>query len=815
MTARNSDNLKLLKNISFAKFGTYYKYKISKQIPAAVLVAIMAFLGFPLYAFSMYMVSVSYDALQQATALVNLPQSLEEQEIIEPLKSAYDMWKSLYSISPMILILSAIGLFIAAFVVLHSLYRYISGKRFVDMDYSLPVSDDTRFFGDLLAGLTIIVVPVLASIITTLAFNSATDFNGLYAQENYGFSEMIVFIPRLVWIELAALIMFYVFSLMIAVCCSRTVETRTVPLTVNIAVPAIIFCISMMIDVSFFGTASCFTLDTFAALTITSPFGMIFGAFANYSASYAPIRNAADANDANKVIFLTAGEWVGIIIMTLLFAAVAYVLFKLRRSERVGTPYAYRPMRHIVPALVTASVVSILLTIEYSASIYSYAGLLEKLLFNYENIGWLVAIACISFVLFLVMEIVSGKAFKRFGFTLLRYIATLAGSFVVYFGVIMMGNAINENYTPSAADVESVSVSHYQYMLGLECEFDNPDDIGDIVELHRDTIKEHETDNINNMHIIYKLKNGKKVNRIYEPSNEMAEQIARKLMEKGALESHFRLQGTYTYVYDSSSPYPEIELKSESMLEPNVEFLCVFDGDGKLLDIDPLTLYQAIILDARDARYDDYFNDTEKRRDVRVIFSYHVDGDSEQEEFEIPGCFKRTNELLAQCGVSADIDLSEFGAAVLVHNNIQIANDYKYRWIHSDNAAGDYYNNSVVIPLDSALFTELYGYGTTCRRPMKYIGEVDEDWLLFLIYKDKVNYCYPLGKVLEEVGIPDYNDYGQGDSDIVRADTVDKDVNGGFDGYELHSQLYNNTCVMRILPQYADRAAEIFAGLKN
>ncbi|MGN0650721.1 MAG: hypothetical protein ACI4KM_09820 [Oscillospiraceae bacterium] len=812
MTAKSSDNLKLLKNISFAKFGTYYKYKISKQIPAVVLVTIMAFLGFPLYAFSMYMVSVSHAAWQNALASASLPQSIEAQEIIEPLKSAFEMWKSLYSIAPMILILSAIGLFIAVYVVMHSLYRYISGKRFVDMDYSLPVSDDTRFFGDLLAGLTIIVVPVLASIITTIAFNAATDFNCLFALDNYGFREMLAFIPRMAWIELAALIMFYVFSLMIAVCCSRTVEARTVPLTVNFAVPAIIFCITWMCDTSFFGSAFSLSCDTFALLIMTSPFGMILGAFGNYTLSAVTINSAADTG---RVIFLTAGEWVGVIVMTVLFAAVGYVLFKLRRSERVGTPYAYKPMRHIVPALVTASVVCILFTIEHSASIYSFGSLLQKLLFSKQNIGWLVAIACITFVLFLVMEIVSGKAFKRFGFTLLRYIATLAGSFVVYLGVILAGNAINENYIPSAADVEKVYVSYSGSMLGLNSEFNAAEDIGNIVEIQRDTLKEHNSDSTNSIHIIYKLKNGKSVNRIYYPSDDMTERITRKLMESGALESQYRLHGTYTYVYDSSSPYPEIEMKSESMLEPDVEFLCVFDGDGKLLGVDPLTLYQAIILDARDTRYDDYFNDTEKRKDVRVIFSYHVNGDSEQEEFEIPGCFKRTNELLAQCGIEFDIDLNEFGAAVLVHNNIQIANDYKYRWIHSDNAAEDYYNNSVVVPLDSALFTELYGYGTTNRGPMKNYGEVDEDWLLFLVYKDKVNCCYPLGKVLEEAGIPDNNNYGRGDYDFAGADTAYGDVNVGYYDYEYNAQLYNNTCVLRIPAQYADRASEIFAGLKN
>lgn len=808
MTAKSSGNLNVLKNISFAKFGTYFTYKLGKLAVPTALITLMAFLGFPFYAFSMYMVSGARTALDNATQVYSQTPTAEALQALNAADNAARTWDNVYDIAMILLFLSVIGVFIAAFTMMHSCFRYISGKRFVDMDYSLPVPDDTRFFGDLLAGLTAITAPLLAANIVALCFVSATGYESSYAQDSSLFRQMLALIPIFVWLQLLAVIMFYVFSLMVAVCCSRTAESRVVPLVANAAVPIIVGCITLMISGSFFGNTGYIHEGTFSALTVTSPIGLLVGALIRAGMTEIEIKNA---EDAAQLSLLGAGELVGVVLITLAFTAAAYALFKIRRSERVGTPYAFKAMKHITPALVTVSVVSVMLTIEF-ANNYSGGGLIEVTLLDNDSISWLVAVLCVTFVLFIVMEIVSGKAFKRFGITLLRYAATLAGSIAVYYAVILTGNAIAENYVPAASEVESVEAVYSEYRLALDCVITDTDDIGDIIELHRESVKERNSESRKSMSVIYKMKNGKQIPRVYQLSAELSERAAGVLMEKGGMERGYWLSGTYTYNFGNFTSVPEVTSKFESSLDPSVTFKSVsaYHRDEQIpLDIDPAELYRAIILDARDTRYNDYFNNSEKRADIRVNFVYDIENESAlKSSFTIPGCFKRTNELLAKCGVSFDIDLSEYSAAVLVRNAEEIKSDYMYGYISSSSAEEYYYKNSVVVPIDSALTAELLEYCTTAPAHAEEDYSIDADWIMYLIYKGEETSCYPLDKLLIEAGVletkPDDYELAPG---VVTSEDEER--------YDLDNNVFECSLPLRITNEHYDRAAEIFAALKN
>lgn len=810
MTAVSSDNIKLLKNISFAKFGTYFLYKLKQQGAAAALVAIIAFMGFPFCAFSMFMVNSTYETMMEAQQISVENPTAETGAAFDYAYNAYDAWRSIYGIAPYILVLTLIGLFIAEFIIMQGTYRYLSGKRYVDMDYSLPVSDDTRFFGDLLAGLAVVMVPFLAAVITALGIFASIDSGAWYAEQDNGFAEMLKFMPQIMWVVFGAMIMFYVFSLMITACCSRTVEARTVPLAINGFVPLIFVSLFFIVNQSFYGYYSTFDGVSVMPISATSPIGMIIGALMNYTLT---------AGDESFTMMYPS-EWIAAAVMTLIYTAAAYVLFKLRRSERVGTPYAYKGMRHIAPAIVVTGIVCTVLSIRLSTTYED--GLLERTLLSSDSRGWIVAICIITFVIFLVMELVSGKGFKKFGFTLLRYIATLAGGFIVFYGAAFVGCAVEENRIPAANSVDNVVVSYTEVNMNVRCEFKETADIEKAISLHRDFLS-NRFDDGGSIVIKYTLKNGKEFYRGYSTANEQQEKTLRLLMENGGLERNYWLDDSYIYDYGNSSMYGEIVPNFESVLKPNVEFISV-SVQGKTvgrqpvpLNIDPYEMYKAIILDARDTTYDEYYNNTDKRSNIRLIITYSTQRHGERDSYyDIPACFTRTNELLAQQGISFDVDLNSFGVAVLINtNDYSMKRDYLYKWILSgdyQSAADLYYPRSTVIPLDSVLLSEVYGCATNAPIMCDEGGAPDVEWVLALIYKSDDMQCSPLDRLLYEAGIAASPE----DAYSIAEDLPDTyDENGDLIMDEIASLYSEDTLVMRIPSEYNDRMAEIFSSLKN
>lgn len=80
-------------------------------------------------------------------------------------------------------VLSLVGLFIFTFVTTLRSFRCLHNKSVVDMDMSLPINHNTRFFGDLAAVFTVNILPhfiaiLLAQILLQFADLSAFDTQG-------------------------------------------------------------------------------------------------------------------------------------------------------------------------------------------------------------------------------------------------------------------------------------------------------------------------------------------------------------------------------------------------------------------------------------------------------------------------------------------------------------------------------------------------------------------------------------------------------------------------------------------------------------
>lgn len=141
----------------------------------------------------------------------------------------------------------------------------------------------------------------------------------------------------------------------------------------------------------------------------------------------------------------------------------------------------------------------------------------------------------ITFVLYVVMELISGKGFRKFHVTLLKYVVTVAGSFLICMG-LYFSNGMGTAYTvPDASDVISVDVvlsaGSNIYGEGAYGELELTENIQTVTEVHRDIPKDGSEviGADNSISLIYTLKDGTKLGRFYYLSDERYNDVCERL----------------------------------------------------------------------------------------------------------------------------------------------------------------------------------------------------------------------------------------------------------------------------------------------
>jgi hypothetical protein len=158
---------------NFSKFGTYFLYKLRTLRPMIILNGIFALLSYPLvggilvpYAANYVELEALREQLRQTDSYLQYGYSYYEDPAYQVLRDRADVLEGLLVMAVIIGVIMLIGMFIMSYGILAKSFRWLYRKTSVDMDYSLPVSDDTRFFGDLLASFAGSLVPHLIAIFT-------------------------------------------------------------------------------------------------------------------------------------------------------------------------------------------------------------------------------------------------------------------------------------------------------------------------------------------------------------------------------------------------------------------------------------------------------------------------------------------------------------------------------------------------------------------------------------------------------------------------------------------------------------------------
>ncbi|MBE6759063.1 MAG: hypothetical protein E7554_03115 [Ruminococcaceae bacterium] len=493
---------------NFSKFGAYYRYKLRSMRTLTILNSIFALLSYPLVMTLMIFgtnLSVKMEAMYEIENYHKLPEYID-------LKASAGMVQSLAEAAVVICFLMLAAMFLMNYVFISKAFRWLYKKSVVDMDYSLPVSDDTRFFGDLLASLTGSLVPHLGAIAVGGGLYWLLPFEGMKAPSDE-VAALFGVLLQLVFTGVAACVMFMGICLLVMSCCGRVVESRIMPFVANAVIPIIhVICIINLTQGLYgYGYNSDYE---YMSIGTTSPLGLLF-------ATMLALVNAGYLEDF-FVPMLRPEIMIPLIIITVGCFVGAYLLIRFRRAERVGSPYVYSGFKLVMPSVVIFSIVAL-----FAVALLPSSGKIGELRAS-DVVGPIAAMVIITFIIYLIMELISGRGFAKFHRTIGRYALTVAVSVGVCLMLYFSQGMGFASLVPDVDDVDSAEIQ--MYVLGDDydgcpeiqgVEMVSDEDISRLIEVHESLPKKDR--NLRgeyNFNVEYRLYGGSIIHREYSVTRE-------------------------------------------------------------------------------------------------------------------------------------------------------------------------------------------------------------------------------------------------------------------------------------------------------
>ena len=402
MTATTSS-----KKTSF--FGKRYKNDFRQNKRTFIIHIIMELLGLPLI------------------AVVGLIAAY-----IDELDVPYENVAQIYSGCSAFLIVGIICIIISLFLgmtIALNHFNYLYKKSITDMNYALPLSGTQRFFADYLSGFTMYLVPAIVGILLAIAILGIG--TPIVGEKNMAeFWENFHFVLRYISIVLVAMILFYTLSVLAITFCGNTFEAIFSIIAFNVLIPATVACVWVALCESYpygIDAGGIFYKNIF---TSTSPVGA-----ASFFVMYAfNLRNGETQSFAS---FLFA-KWIIItIIVSAIYLAAAYLLYRHRKAEDVSKPYVYKTAFYGIMTMAVFCILSLFFTLDG----FLAAGIVLC------GIGWF------------IMEVITRRGFKKFWQAGIGFAAAVISVVIlcnVFTATKGFGMAKN---VPSAASVESVTIS--------------------------------------------------------------------------------------------------------------------------------------------------------------------------------------------------------------------------------------------------------------------------------------------------------------------------------------------------------------------
>lgn len=466
-------------------FGAHFKNKIYEQRKLLIVNLALQLIGLPLI--SIIGLFISY--------------------ISQTSDYYYDELDAIMLVSIFAIIISLL----TGMIIARASFNYLYTKSLADMNYSLPLTSNQRFFADFLSGLTVYVAPAVIAVIFSLIILGFGSI-GVNMDDFWSVFPSLVLMGIIV---LIAMLLYYTLTVFVTVCCGSAFESVFGTFAANAVIPAAIGCTSLAVsEAAPYGFTELSLLSN-NILTSTSPIGMciFFGYFAEY---------AGELDSYSIALFI---RWLipSILVLGILLG-ISLLLYRRRKAESISKPYVYPAFNHV---MMTLGIYCIL-------SLFVVAG---------ENV---IAGIIICGIIYFILEVISKRGFKRMWASVLKFAATVAAVFA-FCGICSATDGFGTaKYVPGSFSVEYIEISVYDSQTGFsvnrQLQIRDKDIIKTAVAAHEEIIDRYYNpekynttvitsfenysesyifDNTVNLELTYFLKNGSTVMRDYYVSAEV------------------------------------------------------------------------------------------------------------------------------------------------------------------------------------------------------------------------------------------------------------------------------------------------------
>lgn len=529
MTAQSSVNLQ---NKPFYKFLPYFLTKLRFLRPQMIMTGIFALLSYPLVGFFMNFYVDANIRLSEMSALNN--------STIQEMQAALSFKRFAQSLAEMSIVIGAIclfGMFVFTFVTTLRSFRYLYNKNAVDMDYALPVNHNTRFFADLAAVFTTSIIPHFISVLVGIIFtNVISEKAKVYSRAFTIDVEMVETVSSIVlqcmFVGLFACFMQIAFSLLMISVSGKKSVAAVFPVLINIAIPIIHALALFIIDNNTYGSET-YGTTIFYPATATSPVGMlaISAIFCLNDLFY--FRNNIDKLDSTLPIW-RVDYLIWAILLTIIFFVGAYFLIKLRRNERVGSPYVFKGMSVIIPGIVVLA-----MSLPMWNAVFAPLAKSRQYDTQSETMAWVIGLLISTFIVYVILELISGKAFRKFHLTVAKWAGSVLGCAGITALLVFSNGFGKAEFVPAPENVVYADVQIWADYLKYP---DNKTDfrinfttdkgtIAEITELHK-KVPKHQTEDTSDyiISLNYLLTSGEIVSRSYWISPELYSELMNQIV---------------------------------------------------------------------------------------------------------------------------------------------------------------------------------------------------------------------------------------------------------------------------------------------
>lgn len=328
--------------------------------------------------------------------------------------------------------------YLLVFAVLVKNFRHLYKKSIADTVYALPISNNQRFIGSLLASLAMIVVPMLISILLTIAYYTASTgasqyFDEMLKNSKITDSDFIWVFANLGFAQLANMLFMFGAALFVFCCCGEFFDS-IVYTGVFSAIALVIYYVFYSITQGACGNYYWSYGDVPMILHYLSPFSPLM--MYSYEQILTPYfydyyGEPPTGNEIARDEFIS--YYLIIFAIALVLIALSFLLHSKRKSEHVGQTFAYKPFYYII-----TSIAFLVAGVGFFMAYLSTQTPYDRTYYH----GVMITVLLVSFFAFLVVEVIAERKKRPTRKRIIQGAVRFTAVFVVGIAISAVGSKI-------------------------------------------------------------------------------------------------------------------------------------------------------------------------------------------------------------------------------------------------------------------------------------------------------------------------------------------------------------------------------------